>query len=484
MSKKVIIVGAGLAGLSAGIYLGQSGVETEIFELAGRAGGMCTAWVRKGYRFDGCIHWMVGTKPGTGFNKLYRNVGALEENTVIYSSDSLFSEVNGVMYEIPMEISKFRAFLHTFSEQDGDKIDEFCDDIDIMINTEMPTGVPTDISEFIDFMKNGKGFIGLARKYLGKTVGEFAGTIRNQTIRDILTHLMPAEFSAETLIMMLGTRMGGNAGYPMGGALEMIRRMETKYRELGGINHFNAKVDKIVVEKGKAAGVYSNGKFYPSDAVIAACDAHDTLQNMLEGKYKHNRLDKMLKTARLFDPLALVSFGLTKKFNIPYSVNYECPEGISVAPNVKVYSFGIRSFDFDAAAAPEGCSSVMVALGAPLEYWKNLRSENITEYNKQKQRLADAVTDAVERRIPGFKAAVSVVDVATPATYVRFANLYRGSFEGFTPTPSALKTNIKKTVRGVKNLLICGQWTSAGGGICSAVADGKRAADKIIRGIK
>ncbi|MDD3947150.1 MAG: NAD(P)-binding protein, partial [Clostridia bacterium] len=42
MDKKVIIIGAGLAGLSAGIYLQQKGVQTEIFELAGWAGGMCT----------------------------------------------------------------------------------------------------------------------------------------------------------------------------------------------------------------------------------------------------------------------------------------------------------------------------------------------------------------------------------------------------------------------------------------------------------
>lgn len=152
----------------------------------------------------------------------------------------------------------------------------------------------------------------------------------------------------------------------------------------------------------------------------------------------------MLKTAPLFEPLALVSFGLTKKFNIPYSMRYECPEGIQVTPEVIQHSFSIRSFDFDASAAPEHCSSVMVMLSAPLDYWEKLRSENQNEYNRQKQQLTAAVIDAVERRIPGFKDAVRVVDVATPATYVHLANLYRGSFEGFVPTPAALKTNIKK----------------------------------------
>ncbi len=125
-------------------------------------------------------------------------------------------------------------------------------------------------------------------------------------------------------------------------------------------------------------------------------------------------------------------------------MRYECPEGIQVMPEVMQHSFSIRSFDFDASAAPEHCSSVMVMLSAPLDYWEKLRAEDQAEYKRQKQQLAAAIIDAVERRIPGFRDAVSVVDVATPATYVHLANLYRSSFEGFTPTPAALKANIKK----------------------------------------
>ena len=80
MPKRVIIIGAGLAGLSAGIHLQNSGIATEIFELSGQAGGMFSAWEREHYRFDGCIHWMVGTRPvsythlGVSFNKTTRFV--------------------------------------------------------------------------------------------------------------------------------------------------------------------------------------------------------------------------------------------------------------------------------------------------------------------------------------------------------------------------------------------------------------------------
>lgn len=61
--KKVIIIGAGMAGLSAGCHLQMSDYDTEIYELGSTPGGLCTGWERNGYSFDGCIHWLVGTKP-------------------------------------------------------------------------------------------------------------------------------------------------------------------------------------------------------------------------------------------------------------------------------------------------------------------------------------------------------------------------------------------------------------------------------------
>lgn len=476
MAKKVIIIGAGLTGLSAGIHLQKQGINTEIFELAGWAGGMCTAWERQGYLFDGCIHWMVGTKPGDGFYTLYREVDALTEDTVIYNAPSIQMEIGGRMLEIPLSIEKFKAFLLALAPEDQEKITGLCRDIEIMMHTKMPSGSPSGLLEIMRIMKDSRGFIALARKYLSLTMEDYAASFQSPLLRSVLYNLMPKEYSAEALIMMLGTRMSGNAGYPLGGARDVINRMETKYRALGGKLNFHSKVDEILVTHGKATAIRVKDALHPADAVIAACDAYDILKTMLKGHYPHPQLDSMLESSPLFPPLALVSFGLRQQWAIPFSVQYECPEGIPVAPGVMAHSFSLRSFDFDPGAAPENGSSVMVILEAPLEYWQTLRSLDLSQYRKEKAQLAGAVADAVERRIPGFKDSIAVVDVSTPATYVRLANLYKASFEGFAPTPAALKTRINHTVPGIKNLILCGQWTTAGGGICTAVSSGKKAA--------
>lgn len=65
MNAKVIVVGAGIAGLSAGIYAAQSGFDVTIIEKHTIPGGVCTSWRRKGYLFEGAIHWLAGSSPSS-----------------------------------------------------------------------------------------------------------------------------------------------------------------------------------------------------------------------------------------------------------------------------------------------------------------------------------------------------------------------------------------------------------------------------------
>ena len=75
--KKVLIIGAGIAGLSAASYLQRNGYETEIFEAHSLPGGLCTSWKRGDYTFDYCIHWLMGTREETGFDIVWDELGAL-----------------------------------------------------------------------------------------------------------------------------------------------------------------------------------------------------------------------------------------------------------------------------------------------------------------------------------------------------------------------------------------------------------------------
>src|SRR6516164_5598106 len=66
-TKKVNIIGGGMAGLCAGSYLQMNGYDVTIFEMNNTPGGVCTSWHRGSYTIDLCIHWLVGSGPASSF---------------------------------------------------------------------------------------------------------------------------------------------------------------------------------------------------------------------------------------------------------------------------------------------------------------------------------------------------------------------------------------------------------------------------------
>ena len=80
---KIIIIGAGMAGLSAGCYARMNGFETHIFEAHGLPGGVCTTWKRRGYKIDGCVHWLTGSAPGNSFYPLWKEVGVVQDRQMV-----------------------------------------------------------------------------------------------------------------------------------------------------------------------------------------------------------------------------------------------------------------------------------------------------------------------------------------------------------------------------------------------------------------
>ena len=81
--KKIIIIGGGIAGLSAGIYGLQNGYEVTLYEKNATPGGECTGWNRQGYHIDNCIHWLTGCIPTNDLYPIWKNIGALKDDTTL-----------------------------------------------------------------------------------------------------------------------------------------------------------------------------------------------------------------------------------------------------------------------------------------------------------------------------------------------------------------------------------------------------------------
>jgi phytoene dehydrogenase-like protein len=133
----------------------------------------------------------------------------------------------------------------------------------------------------------------------------------------------------------------------------------------------------------------------------------------------------------------------------------------------------MRHYCYDPTMAPEGKSVVVGSFQfTNYEYWKELY-EDREKYQAEKQGLADTVIDRLDKRFPGIKGQVEVVDVATPVTYERYTGNWKGSYMGWRGTPETEGKWMNRTLPGLGDFYMAGQWVFMGGGIPGAIMSGR-----------
>src|SRR3974377_1774377 len=88
-TDRIIIIGAGVAGLSCGCYLQMNGYRTMILEANALPGGLCTGWGRGPSVFYGCLRWWVGTNPSSAFHQVWNELGAIAGRQIINPEEFL-----------------------------------------------------------------------------------------------------------------------------------------------------------------------------------------------------------------------------------------------------------------------------------------------------------------------------------------------------------------------------------------------------------
>ncbi len=145
--KSIIIIGAGFAGLSAGIYAQMNGYKSKIFEMHSLPGGLCTAWKREGYTIDGCIHWLVGSNPDYAMYRYWQEVGIAQDREFINMDEFMrYEGSDGRTFVIYNDVDKLEKHMLELSPQDAEVTREFIKGIRLGIAFDPP-------SEFDPFLK-------------------------------------------------------------------------------------------------------------------------------------------------------------------------------------------------------------------------------------------------------------------------------------------------------------------------------------------
>jgi phytoene dehydrogenase-like protein len=485
MAKKIVIIGGGMAGLSSGIYARMNGFDAEIIEMHSITGGQCTAWNRKGYRFDYCLHWLVGTRKGP-FNNIWRETDVLNDNVEIIDHEvhtKLFAS-DGREFIIYTDLNRWEEYLCKIAPEDTKRIKRMCADMRKSAFLQ-PFSDPPELRKFwhtIGSMLSMMPVMTLFMKYGRKSCDEYFRKLGfvNESLNYFLNSIFGSrDFSALAFIMMFAWFNQKNAGYLIGGSLPMAQRMTTRYLDHGGRLRTKSIVKKIIVENNQAKGVIlSDGTEIKADYVISAADGHSTIYNLLEGRYINRKISNAYENWELFTPIVQVSFGINKIIGSEVHAESWLIRDQVIGRTKTTNGYSIMNYSFDPTMAPAGKSVIIIRFESPWELWKDMDPD---EYKSEKVQIEKDAMSILEKRYPGISANIEVCDVATPLTDVNYTGVWKGSYEGFMPTSKNLMDNLKSTIPGLKKFYMAGQWLFPGGGLPPAGQSGKWAIQYICK---
>ncbi len=485
MKKKIVIIGGGVAGLSAGIYAKLNDFDAEIIEMHSITGGQCTAWDRKGYRFDYCLHWLVGTRKGP-FNDIWKETNVLNDSVEIIDHEvhtKVFAE-DGREFIIYTDLNRWEEYLCKFAPEDSLKIKKMCSDMkksSFLQPFSEPAGLRTIGTSATSILGMMPVMI-LFMKYGRKSCDEYFRKLgfRNESLNYFLNSIYGSrDFSALAFIMMFAWFNQKNAGYLIGGSLPMAERMTSRFLDLGGNLRTRSRVKKIIVENDTAKGVIlSDGTEIKADYVISAADGHSTIFEMLEGNYVNKKISNAYEKWELFTPIVQVSFGINKTVDSEAPMKMWLSGDQTIGRTKTKNGYYIMNYGFDHTMSPEGKSVIVMRFDSPWELWKDIDNK---EYQKEKEQIEKDSKAILEKHYPGISGYIEICDVATPVTDVNYTGVWKGSYEGFMPSSKNIMDNLHSVLPGLKKFYMAGQWLFPGGGLPPAGQSGKWAVQYICK---
>lgn len=491
MDNSIIIVGAGISGLSSGCYAQMNGYKTSIFEMHTLPGGLCTAWERKGYKFDISMHMLSASIEGSGpFHKMWQELGIPQKfNFHVHDHASLIEGMGKRLF-YTVDRKKLEEQMISISPDDEKLIKEFTKLIfgpDMMKAASLK---PKELKSFSDNVKMVSAILPLIptlSKYNKVTIQEFARRFKDPFLQKAVRFFIDAPgwpMFDFPMVALAGFVKSGilEAGTPLGGSQQIMYHLADLYKETGGKIHYKSKVTDLIIEEDIVKGIrLKDGTEHRADRVIWAGDGQNLIFNLLNGKYMNDKIREMYNTWMPVKPIVHVMIGVDMDLSDePHHMTFETNEPITIGEREYPWITMLHHC-FDKSMAPKGKSAVEVWFDTDYNYWAELAKDR-KAYRAEKKRIADYAVKQLDKRWPGLAKKVEVIDVPTPATYYKYTGNWKGSPDGWYVTPGNM--NIMEPLRrlpGLEGLWMVGQWTAPFTGTILAALTGRQAVDLICK---
>ena len=497
----VIVIGAGVAGLTATALLTKSGLKVVTVEEQLKPGGYFMGFKRKGFTFDSSIQWLNQCKDGGFISNVFNFIGS------DYPRCNNMNRIRrykgeSIDYLLTCEPDKLRDQLIKDFPDETEGISKFFEDckkngkhFDILKNRMRAIETMSVFEKMVFGIKMLWWVIPVWKIIRISAEKGLDKYFKNEAIKKIFC----CEKKFMSIIMPICWAYAGDfQSPPRGGAEVFINWLCKKIKDTSSQIILNSKVEKVLIENKKVIGVtLADGHTIHSRYVIAACDVENLYERMLPTGTVPGKLLNRLREADLYYSSVTLyigldcdasAIGIQEELTCVTVDNITRKEHFTGDPHKSsliVQAPSVR----DKTLAPKGKSTLTINCAAWINYknfWqtdKNL--ERGVAYNKFKQQFADILITRVEKVLNvKIKDHIEVLEIATPITYWRYTKNRNGSIMGASPTDKNIKNKLAHYYTPVKNLFLGGHWAEYGGGMPIAVKAASNVSLLILKEIK
>jgi len=508
-TRNVIVVGAGVAGLTAAALLANRGLAVTLVEGGDRPGGSCSAFRRLGVTYDLGAAMLFGFGE-RGFNPhrwlfeelgepidVYRHEALYRLNygdaSVVFwpDIDRFLDELTAIFPDARDELRSFYAAITEIYENVIAKVPVF----------ESPTEIPAEESRRRFLADPGPQLRAISLMFRSAE-SLMRPYVKNADVRrffDKLTSTYCYTTMKETPAMLVATMFvdnhAGGSYYPASSPMALAARLESAIEKRGGVIRYRDRV--VALERAQAeessgarmagaAGTrpqvrLASGERLRADAVLFA----GAVKQVATGLDADNVLPQRWKTsiAKMEDSWpSFVVYGTVDRAALPESampVQMFIDNTLSIdEADVTLYLSGLE----DPGLAPEGLSTFLL-IGPSMRPWpRPWDPEYQSEaYCETKRAEADRMLALVERRMPGFTAAIATRIEGSPSTIERYLQKPKGSVAGPKQRMGQHLIFRPRARTALPGLYLAGEGTVMGTGTPAVTVSGVSAANAILR---
>ncbi len=492
----VVIVGAGIGGLTTAALLAKKGIKVLAVEQHYMPGGCCAAIRRQDISMDvgATVLYGFGEK---GYNTHRFVMNELEEEIDMIPREAIYHmHISDFKITFWMEFEPFfKELVDLFPNQEKE-LRKFYDDLfklyeDALLKSKSVVP-PTEMSlkgNMKTFLGSPAGMIQLSRMMFKSGEDIFKKYFTDPKIIaffDMLTRTFsyvdanecPALLSAT---MFVDNHVGG-AYYPAGSPQMLSNKLEKAIERFGGQILYKHLVDEILISGGKAYGIrLADGTEIMADRVVSDASIWNLYGKLVKSRHVDPR---RMKWAHDFIPThanMILYIGVDTKA-IPEDAK---PMEIIIEDMYDMAGHGVTIYIpslQDPSVSPPGTCSVTITAVSTIDWPRPWDPEYQSEdYKRMKEEEADKLLDRVEKRFPDFKKHIKVMEIATPTTTERYTLKNWGNVGG---PKQMIGQDMMKRARARsdwKNLYLCGDSTVMGLGVLPATISAVGAANMVLQ---